>query len=230
MATKNINGTYTSTYVLTSANPSIYFEPTNSILTTNQTGVYGAAGTLWSVSNAGVIGISGVTHHSAVSLKGGGSITNDKGGEITAFGTYAFATYLGGAGTVSNAGTLGAYGTHVAGILAEASATTTNTGTIYAKTGSTGMRAAGVDLAAGGSFKNSGGAVNAYGSYISGVEVNGGGSVTNYAKINAYVDSRGHGSAVEFVASGGSLTNETAAKSTPAAATSPGSIRPSRSP
>ncbi len=91
MATKNINGTYTSTYVLTSANPSIYFEPTNSILTTNQTGVYGAAGTLWSVSNAGVIGISGVTHHSAVSLKGGGSITNDKGGEITAFGTYAFA-------------------------------------------------------------------------------------------------------------------------------------------
>ena len=212
MPTKDINGTYNSTYILSTTYPSIYFETGNSITTTLKTGVYGAPGTAWSVTNAGAIDItsSAMSHHSGVALLGSNSsLTNDAKGTITDTGAYGAAAYLGSTGEIDNAGLIASYGDHVSAVLGITDITVTNTGTIKANNGTGDTNAAAVNLKDGGTLDNDANStVETDGTHVSAVELAGTGSIDNHGTLTATINSSGYGDAVYLLNAGGSLTNE----------------------
>ena len=180
-----------------------------------QAGVYMASG--GTTTNYGQItDTTGYTYTTgranAVELELGGTFLNKATGSVSVIGAYVAAVSLHSAtSTLTNyaSASISASGAHGSGVFANAAATVTNSGSISFKNTSGLTNGAGVNLTAGGDFKNkSGGTVYGYGSHVSAVYPKGAATAENYASITGVASSAGRLSGVDLESSSSVFHNE----------------------
>jgi hypothetical protein len=171
---KTFSTAFTSTYNLT--DPDTTFTSSASVIPIGYAtpAVYGAAGTAWTVTNAGQLKSGGSANGFGVELLGGGAVTNLSTGIIQAYK----AVVLGAPGNVVNAGLIRSQNIYSAVALNQGG-TLTNTGTIAGGAGTAASLAAGftnrVVVGAGGVFNGVVNGGNSIGSaFASTLELNSG--------------------------------------------------------
>ena len=101
--TKDVKPVQSTTYNLQATYNPIYFEKGTDITVSDEAGVFGAAGTSWTVTNAGTIAGANFLNNADVGLASNSSFTNDAGGVVTASGTEVSTVWLGAGGAPTTA-------------------------------------------------------------------------------------------------------------------------------
>ena len=125
-----VNPVQSNTYNLNPARNPIYFQAGTNINVSGATGVYGASGTNWTVTNAGAITGSGAASDGLL-LKGSGSLTNKASGVIGASGGSGAGVYF-NSGTLANFGKVTTDGANASAVMFENAGTVVNSGQISA--------------------------------------------------------------------------------------------------